>query len=145
LGFAQRTMRNLERTEQARAVGEDVHVVTQRILSLLGVVVFPWSHGIEESIKTQQLKELEVQGWPLWDVFLGESETLGDLLRHIRNSVAHRRLRFSSDSHDPPDVAIEFTDAPSENAEPNWGARIGADDLGVFLRRFFELVDDNAG
>lgn len=145
LGFAHRTLKNLRRIEQARTAGEDVHVVTQRVLSLVGVVVFPWAEGVEQSIKTRRLEQLSVERWPKWDVFLGQSESLGDLLRHLRNAVAHRRLRFSSDSQDPRDVTIEFTDAPSEKAQANWGARIGADDLELFLRRFIQLVDDTIG
>src|SRR6266542_851284 len=108
-------------------------------------VGFPWAQGVEENIRTRRLEELGSRGWPSWDIFLGKSETLGDLLWHLRNSVAHRRLWFSSDSQNPHDVSIEFTDAPSENAKPNWGARIGADDLEVFLQRFIELVDEVLG
>lgn len=138
-------MKNLDRIEEARTAGEDVHVVTQRVVSLLGVVVFPWAQGVEEDIRTRRLEALGFQGWPRWDIFLGKSETLGELLWHLRNSVAHRRLRFSSDSQDSREVSIEFQDARSEDAKPNWGARISADDLELFLRRFIRLVDDVIG
>ncbi len=146
LGFAHRTLKNLRRIEKARTDDEDVHVVTQRVVSLLGVVVFPWAEGVEQNIKNRRLERLGQDGWPRWNIFLGESETLGDLLRHLRNAIAHRRLRFTSDSPDPRDVSIEFTDEPkSKNAKPGWGAEISADDLELFLQKFMELVDNTIG
>lgn len=99
---------------------------------------------MEESVKARRLEQLG-PGWPKWEVFLGTSDTLGDLLRHLRNAVSHRRLLFSSDSPDPGQVTIEFTDAPGEKAPANWGARIGANDLRLFLQKFIKLVDDTLG
>ncbi len=145
LGFAHRTLKNLRRIETAYTDDDDVHVVTQRVLSLLGVVVFPWAEGVEQNIKKLRLEGLGPKGWPTWDIFLGESKTLGELLGHLRNAVAHRRLRFTSDSPDPSNVSIEFEDGPRGNHEPNWGARISADDLKLFLEKFMELVDNTIG
>lgn len=144
LGFAQRTLRNLLTIEEARAAGRDVHVVTQRLLSLVGLVVFPWAEGVEGTVQARRLEQLGPE-WPKWDVFRGTADTLGDLLRHLRNAVSHRRVRFSSDSLDPGEVTVEFTDAPGENAPANWGARIGANDLLLFSQQFIKLVDDTVG
>lgn len=44
-GFAQRTLKNLEYIEKRRKAGDDVHVVTQRVLSLLGLVACPWERA----------------------------------------------------------------------------------------------------
>lgn len=142
VGFALRTLKNLRRIETAYTDDDDVHVVTQRVLSFLGVVVFPWMEGFEQNIKNLRLEGLGQKGWPRWDIFLGESKTLGDLLGHLRNAVAHRRLQFSSDSPDPSNVSIEFEDRRRGKHRPNWGARISADDLKLFLEKFMELVVD---
>ena len=144
VGFARRTLTNLQRIEQAYTDGHDVHVVTQRVLSLLGVVVFPWADGVEQEIKKQRLEVLG-EGWPTWDIFLGESKTLGDLLRHLRNAVAHRRLRFTSDSRNPSIVSIEFWDRRKPRDPDHWGARISADDLKLFLEKFMDLVVNTIG
>jgi hypothetical protein len=42
-GFAKRTRRNLDFILAAQQQHEDVHVVSQVVLSLLGIVVFPSS------------------------------------------------------------------------------------------------------
>ncbi len=141
VGFAHRTLTNLRRIEQAYTDGHDVHVVTQRVLSLLGVVVFPWADGVEQHIQKLRLEVLG-KGWPTWDIFLGESKTLGDLLKNLRNAVAHRRLRFSSNSRNPSIVSIEFKDRRKPRDPDHWGARISADDLKLFLEKFMELVVD---
>ena len=140
VGFAQRTLKNLRRIETAYTDEEDVHVVTQRVLSLLGVVVFPWMEGFEQNIKNLRLEGLGQKGWPTWVIFRGESKTLGELLGHLRNAVAHRRLRFTSDSPDPSNVSIEFEDRRRGNPRSHWGARISADNLKLFLEKFMELV-----
>lgn len=146
LGFAQRTLQNLDHIEQARKAGDDdVHVITQRTVSLLGLIVFPWLEGFDESIKSKELRTLEEEGWPSWSFLQGESKTLGDLLRHLRNAIAHKRLRFSSDSRDPEEVRIEFADAKSDEATAYWRAEISADALLDFCRRFVALVEDTIG
>ena len=140
VGFAHRTLKNLRRIETAYTDNDDVHVVTQRVLSLLGVVVFPWAEGVEQNIKKLRLEGLGPNGWPACDIFFGESQTLGWLLGQLRNAVAHRRLRFTSDSPDPSNVSIEFEDRRRGNPRSHWGARISADDLKLFLEKFMELV-----
>src|SRR5260370_38539658 len=79
LGFATRTRQNLEGIERARASGVDVHVVTQLMLSLLGLIVFPEEDHCYEPIAPWRLDELEQSGWPKWNILLGASNTLSDL------------------------------------------------------------------
>lgn len=145
LGFAQRTLRNLEYIENSRNSGADVHVVTQRILSLLGLVSFPWHAGLDDRIKSQRLDTLVQAGWPQWTIILGDTETLGILVHHLRNAIAHRRVHFSSDERDGGAVQIEFADAKKEGARAYWRAGINGDDLLSFCRRFADLVDDTIG
>ena len=145
LEFASRTRKNLERIEAAARAGEDVHVVTQLTVSLLGLIVFPWEQQFDQNIKTRKLEALAQQGWPTWNILQGSTETLGDLVYHLRNAVAHRRVHFSSDSPDPENVVIQFADAKSTNAQPYWQARIGANDLRAFCLKFVALVDDIIG
>lgn len=145
LGFAQRTLRNLHHIEAASGNNQDVHVVTQTILSLVGLVVFPWAEGFDTNVKNLKYQILADQGWPPWSISLGSADTLGQLTWHIRNAVAHRRIAFSSDSLDSRDVEIPFEDARSETTAPNWRATIRADALRTFCLKFSQLVDDTIG
>jgi len=141
LEFAKRTRKNFEHIERAFQAGEDVHVVTQLATSLLGLIVFPWEKQFDRRIKTQRLDELVKAGWPAWQVSEGTSSTLGELVRHLRNAVAHGHLTFSSDSRHINEVAIEFADYESKRPEPDWAARIETRDLRTFCLKFIELLE----
>jgi hypothetical protein len=142
LEFARRTRRNLEAIEAARRNNVDVYPVTQLTLSLLGLVVFPWARQFDESVKSLSLQALFREGWPEWNFMKGTSATLSDLMFHLRNAVAHRRVHFSSDSPDPKHVTIQFSDAKPKHADTYWTAEISAEDLRLFCVKFIELVDD---
>lgn len=99
--FAARTRQNLEFIENQQQLGEDVYEVTQLINSLLGLIVFP-QQGMLERIPKTCLADLESQGWPTIEMTKGQSEcrTLYDLVRYLRNGVAHFNLKFLSDPDD---------------------------------------------
>jgi hypothetical protein len=142
LGFAQRALKNLEHIEAAAREQEDVHVVTQRVLSVLGLVAYPWEQGLDQSISGRNLSTLVGRGWPKWKILQGKTTTLGQLVHHLRNAISHRRVWFSSDDRNPTEVEIEFADARTRGAKPYWRARISANDLLIFCRKFVEFVDD---
>lgn len=143
--FARRTQKNIQSIEAGAKAGEDVHIVTQITVSLLGLIVFPWEQTFDQSLKNLRLEALAREGWPEWRILIGNCTTLGDLVHHLRNAVAHRRLRFSSDSPDPKDVMIQFSDSRGKKAEPHWSAEISAKNLHVFCLKFIALVDDTIG
>ena len=137
-GFAARTFKNLRQIENDRARGDDVHVVTQRVISLLGLVVFRQQEGITEDLGSASLGSLSASGWPTWNIVTGDAPTLNTLVRHVRNAVAHGHIRFSSESRDPTGVFIEFTDS---GAQAKWQPNISADDLLAFCERFHAATD----
>jgi hypothetical protein len=79
--------------------------------SLLGLIVFSVEKKFVRFIREEKLQDLAKKGWPSWTFELASSETLGDLVYHLRNAVAHGRLLFSSDSRNPADVRIRAEDA----------------------------------
>jgi hypothetical protein len=144
LEFAAHTRRNLD--QLLRVAGEaDLHPVTQIILSMVGLVVFPVEKLFEETVRKKPLGELA--GWPSWNITLGEAHcrTLGDLATRLRNAVSHRHIHFSSDSRDPSEVVIEFEDYKPKATVPHWRADIRADDLRVFCVKFTGYIDAVVG
>jgi hypothetical protein len=85
------------------------------------------------------------QGWPCIEVTKGKCDTLGDLLKHLRNAVAHRRITFSSDSPNIDAVAINAEDCPRGSLLPNWSVRIQAKDLRTFCLLLIELLEETIG
>jgi signal transduction histidine kinase len=145
LVFALYTRENLEFIERASKEDENsVHVVTQIANSLLGLVVFIWEKEFVKHTKELQLDELAKDGWPRFEILKGECSTLHQLVRHLRNAVAHGRIRFSSDNRDPNSVMIDIEDGKI-NQPPNWSARMKASDLREFCLKFAQLVQDAIG
>jgi HEPN pEK499 p136 len=145
--FAKRTKRNLEYIEDGLKSGAQVHVVTQIVLSMLGLIVFPWERSFAEQVRRISLEELIQNGWPKWTISLGvqETVTLGHLLRHLRNGIGHGRITFSSDSPYPGQVIVEFEDYKPRAAAPYWRAHISAANLRDFCVRFANLIEAVVG
>jgi hypothetical protein len=74
---------------------------------------------------TKRLDVLEQDGWPARTILLGSVDTLGDVVNHVRNAVAHRRLQFSSESPHLSEVDIEFADAKTKALQPTGEQRRG--------------------
>ena len=145
LTFAQRTRENLDYIERAAKAGDDVHVVTQLATSLLGLVVFLREKNFDEAVRGKKLDALVAQGWPKWEWLLGSCSSLGDLVYHLRNAVAHGHIDFTSDSRNIEDVAIEVEDYKQNAPAPYWRARIEAIDLRTFCLRFLDLLENEIG
>ena len=143
-GFAIRTRKNLEHVIEAQTEGQDVHVITQLINSLLGLVVFAWERELVDYLEPQQLGSLVEDGWPSWDIVPIRDkkwdDTLGRLVYHLRNAVAHGNIRFSSDSHNIEEVLIQVVDCDPNDGAPTWEARIEAKGLLDFCFRFCQMI-----
>jgi hypothetical protein len=141
--FAKRTLRNLAFIQKSRPQNE-VHEVTQITLSLLGLVVIPFSRGNLDS-ETKGISLVD-QDWPNWETDIpDDSTTLFDLVRHLRNAAAHGRVSFSSDSPEPTLVDVTFEDYKCKADDPYWRSSIKADQLLVFCNKLSQLIDDRFG
>ena len=89
-------------------------MVTQVVLSLLGIVVFPFERTAAYQHWDLSLKELEAEGWPPWRYAAGSphTATLWRLIEHLRHAMAHSNIAFSSDSRRLDEVEITFTNNP---------------------------------
>lgn len=96
--FVARTRQNLDLIRRQRARGEDAFEVTQLINSLLGLLVFP-QQAFFSSIPDKPLTQLEGEGWPVPPVIgdFPDVDTLGDLVRYLRNAIAHFNIEFRPD------------------------------------------------
>jgi hypothetical protein len=95
-GFALRVRKNTDFLVDAFERGEDVHIVTQFVLSLLGLIIFPYEEmARRKSFPIKTMKELEDEGWPKFNVIRGRGfETLEDLIEHLRDAVSHYQIEF---------------------------------------------------
>ena len=148
--FARRTRRNLAFVENAKKdPSVQVHVVTQLTVSLLGLVVFPKEKLLIGQSEALTLAEMHAEGWPNWTITLDDPKrptgTLADILKHLRNAIAHGRLTFTSDSEDLEDVAIIVEDKKKNDPEPYWRAQIDGRDLRSFCFYLLDFIDGTVG
>ncbi len=151
--FASRTLANLEFFEAVWRGGQDhagrpaVHLITQAVNSLLGLVVFTCEKEYVRFTLKELLLDLTAKGWPSWTFHLGGSpeDTLGELVYHLRNGIAHARVSFSSDSPLPSDVHITVEDAHPKTKQVYWRTSITAADLLKFCVLYAKHVDEVIG
>lgn len=151
--FALLTLDNLKFIEAAWSSDRghsgkpSVHLVTQVVNSLLGLVVFTCEKEYVRFTLKERLVDLTAKGWPSWTFTMGGSawDTLGELVYHLRNGIAHARLSFSSDSPLPTEVRITIEDASPRTKQAYWRTSISAADLVTFCCLYAEHVDDVIG
>ena len=144
LGFAERTRRNLDFIRGAHQGGErNVHLVTQVVLSLLGIVVVPYEQYFKQINLNHKLSDLEALGWPRWSQTGWAAVDLQHLLRRVRNAIAHSQIAFNSDSDRPADVRLTFTCSFEDSRV--WRGEIPADQLLDFCQRFLMYVEEYVG
>jgi HEPN pEK499 p136 len=133
--FAERTQKNLDFIASHAAAGSDVHPVTQAVLSLLGIIVFPWETSAINFMKRKELSSLTASGWPIpaasGDYHIND---LGALVHALRNAIAHGSIEFDSDSRNPSEVMILFRSNSKRTHQ--WVWQIRADQLIEFCHRF---------
>jgi hypothetical protein len=142
--FVERTRINLAHIEEVLSEGEEVYKVTQLVNSLLGLLVFPEQHYFHQIPKTP-LHELEKQGWPRINV-VGEyppATDLRELMRYLRNSIAHFNMRFLKDERAEISGLRVWNENPYIKGHPiTWKADISLDDLRMLVNKFVDLILD---
>ena len=128
--------------EEASAHAADVHVVTQIVNSMLGLVVLPWERTLKEKLGATSMTDAQLASWPSWEVSRGSSTTLRELIRFLRNGVAHGNIRFSSDDLEPAGVCVEVSSyTPKDKDRPCWIGCMRADKLREFCLHFISFVE----
>ena len=151
-GLAQRTIKNLDFIVKAHASGADVHVATQTVNSLLGLLVFPYE---KEKKYFKPFKRMRLGNPPNFQAFaphvfpplpsleVTQFQNCGNVQRffgRLRNAIAHRLLEFSSDSHDLHAVRITMRDRPKKDEPIDWEISMSVEDLGRLCRYVADRV-----
>jgi hypothetical protein len=138
--FAKRTNINLRIIEKNKICGNESYEVTQLINSCLGLLVFP-REKFFNSIPETQIEELEKQGWVIPEVSgnFPQVENLKQLLRYLRNAIAHFNIEFISDSEDQIQTIKVWN---NYRGRKTWEAILGIEELKSILEKFTELIDE---
>ena len=79
-----------------------------------------------------------------------KTETLKDLIRHLRNAAAHGRFSYigihrDQDARNISRVVIRVQDKYPKSDDINWRCEIRADELYRFCIRFTEYIEESIG
>jgi hypothetical protein len=137
--FAERTRANLELIEHSALAGQEGYEITQLVNSLLGLLVFPQQRYFER-IPALTMSEMKEAGWPEVKVvgaFLPH-RTLKDLLRYLRNAIAHFNIQFLGDETHKLRKLEVWNVNPRD--EVTWRAEIPFEDLRLIVTKFLDLI-----
>ena len=109
--FIARTQKNLKAIKCLKQKGGEVYEVTQLLNSMLGLLIFPKERRLYEKIQPKSWDTMVEEGWPLPSGDNAHVSDLEELIRHMRNAVAHCKFNLTTD-HDEIS-SIEFRDIPS--------------------------------
>ena len=140
--FAKRTKHNLSLIQEHHKKGNEAYEVTQLINSCLGLLVLPQQNFIR-SIPETPIDELIDEGWiiPTVDGNYPQVKNLNELMRYMRNAIAHCNIEFISNSEDQ----LESIKIWNENRNRIiWKATLGLKELESLLDKFIELILEEA-
>jgi hypothetical protein len=126
LDMVSRTMQNLYIIENRDVPADDKWEVTQLINSFLGVVAYPWETW-ETELRDIRLDSLEGKRWPRLaplDSRDTACESVGDLVRLVRNAFAHGNINFHTDSRSNHICALTIWNTDPETHLRTWAAKV---------------------
>ena len=122
---------------------------------MLGLLVFPQQEYIE-SIPRTSLAELARAGWPIPAVrgSFAQADDLNQLIRYLRNAIAHFNIRIVGDGQSNIAVIRVWNMTPVKDRDgkvqrdsegqirerKNWEAELGVDELRGIAVRFIDLL-----
>jgi hypothetical protein len=140
----QRTMMNLEFIEaQPRDPRTGPFEVTQLVNSFLGALAHPWERH-RDRFNDLPLEAAYAEGWPRGFDHQTHPETpvrsLGDLLRHVRNALAHGNVTFRGPARGDIET-IELWSYNTYKKREEWRGSYSVRDLRDFLVCFVREVE----
>lgn len=140
LDVMRRTMANLEFIE-THASSAGPFEITQLINSFLGAMAHPWEQ-LKTDLDSIPIEEAISEGWPKLRKERSsdrEPSTLGELVRLLRNGIAHGNIDFHPDGQGRI-AALRFVNKNKQDRR-TWGVIVTPADMRQFLRQFVALVE----
>lgn len=137
--FALRTRKNLEAIETLREhQTTEVFEATQLVNSMLGLLVFRQQECVE-AIPRTPLEELLREGWLIPRVIgnFPQVSDLNELVKKLRNAVAHYDIKFIGDGEDHISILRVWNMA---SGRMNWEVELSLTELRGIANRFIDLI-----
>jgi len=140
--FISRTEKNLRAIEKLSQKGESVYEVTQLINSLLGLVVYPKERL--KKIPEITWETMIEQEWPLPTGENAQVSGLKQLIRYMRNAVAHFDIEFIADNNEIVGIRFKNEGALDEGQKTQpWIGEYRLEALKSFVDMFLDHISKN--
>ena len=105
---------------------------------MLGLLVFPREEFIDK-IPPTSLNDLAAAGWPVPKVVgdFPQAKDLRELVRYLRNAIAHFNLEFIGDACNEIRILRVWN---TSHGTKTWQAEVGLEELRAISERFTELL-----
>lgn len=138
LDIMRRSMANLRYVEAHAGPYE----VTQLINTFLGALAHPFE-AMRDDLLFLPIAEAQALGWPPFVVERPthvEPSSIGDLIRLMRNGLAHGNIEFLSDGKGQIQ-AIRLWNTDPRTQRRTWAAIVTIHDMRALLASFVELIE----
>lgn len=140
--FISRTEKNLRAIEKLSREGESVYEVTQLINSLLGLLVYP--NERLKKIPEITWETMIKQEWPLPTGENAQVSGLKQLIRYMRNAVAHFDIEFIADNNEIVGIRFKNEGALDEGSKTRpWIGEYRLEALKSFVDMFLDHISKN--
>jgi len=136
----ERSMENLRFIEKHK-MNNGPYEVTQLVNTFLGALAHPWEE-LKAEFGKKSVKDAEKEGWPKVERELPtdvEPKNLGDLIRLMRNAMAHGGITLLPDG-DCEIEEIQFANVDPRSGNRTWSTKLTIRDASVFLDKFVEAA-----
>ena len=138
-----RTMLNLKFINKHKG-DNGPYEVTQLINSFLGALAHPWE-TYKCELNEKSLADAHRAGWPT--VYKEkpndyEPTSLGDLIRLMRNALAHGHVKFGSRGSGKIQTLHLWNTVPNTDNKRTWGTIITVNNMETFLGCFVALAEE---
>jgi HEPN family protein len=146
-GFSRRVQKNSDYLFKQYNDGEDVHIVTHFMISLLGLIIFPYEAMTRvKAFPSLEMKMLNTErGWPRFKMLRGtDFATLDELIKHLRDAISHYQIEFQpSNERKLENITIIFG---WPKGRPDFKrSQINGAALKLFVDKFSNLIENLVG
>ena len=141
--FIARTQKNLRAIECLKEKGGEVYEVTQLLYSMLGLLIFP-KEKLHKKIQPKNWDIMVKEGWPLPSGDNAHVSDLKQLIKNMRNAVAHFNIELVNDGNEIIGIRFRSFSQPDSHREGQyWTGMYDVASLREFVNKLSEHLQNS--
>ena len=142
--FIARTQKNLIAIECLKDISCKVYEVTQLLNSMLGLLIFPKERFFEK-IQNKRWDMMVKEGWPLPSGDNARVSDLEQLIRNMRNAVAHCNFKVMTEHDEISSIEFRnFRRGDNHKEQPRWKGVYDVASLRTFIYMLLDHIQSSS-